>query len=125
MGGVVGCVHKVGFIFIRTGFMGCKVFKGLFRNSYTGVLSGPQSYIRTIMTVFGISGAPIVAPGLRVLCGALITTSAAIRPEIGIAGGILTDTVYTSLVLVILTTIIIAPILLKNSYGDGVQKKKL
>ena len=64
--------------------------------------------------------------GLRIGYGMIARGEVAfITVGIGIACGILTDTVYTSLVLVILTTIIIAPILLKNSYGDGVQKKKL
>ena len=64
--------------------------------------------------------------GLRIGYGMIARGEVAfITVGIGIAGGILTDTVYTSLVLVILTTIIIAPILLKNSYGVGVQKKKL
>jgi len=39
-----------------------------------------------------------------------------ITAGIGLAGGILPDSIYTTLVLVILATIIIAPILLKNSY---------
>lgn len=39
-----------------------------------------------------------------------------ITAGIGLAGGILPDSIYTTLVLVILATIIITPILLKNSY---------
>ena len=39
-----------------------------------------------------------------------------ITAGIGLAGGILSDSIYTTLVLVILVTIIITPILLKNSY---------
>jgi Kef-type K+ transport system membrane component KefB len=39
-----------------------------------------------------------------------------ITAGIGLASGILPDSVYTTLVLVILATIIITPILLKNSF---------
>lgn len=39
---------------------------------------------------------------------------------IGLAVGILSDSIYTTLVLVILTTIIITPILLKNSYKSEI-----
>jgi Kef-type K+ transport system membrane component KefB len=61
--------------------------------------------------------------GLRIGYGMIARGEVAfITVGIGIASGILTDMVYTSLVLVILATIIIAPILLKNSYGNIVQK---
>ncbi len=63
--------------------------------------------------------------GLRIGYGMIARGEVAfIIVGIGITGGILTDMVYTSLVLVILTTIIIAPFLLKNSYGNMTQKKK-
>jgi Kef-type K+ transport system membrane component KefB len=39
-----------------------------------------------------------------------------ITAGIGLASGILPDSIYTTLVLVILATIIITPILLKNSF---------
>jgi Kef-type K+ transport system membrane component KefB len=39
-----------------------------------------------------------------------------ITAGIGLASGVLPDSIYTTLVLVILTTIIITPILLKNSF---------
>ena len=39
-----------------------------------------------------------------------------ITAGIGVASGILPDFIYTSLILVILTTVVITPILLKNSY---------
>ena len=61
--------------------------------------------------------------GLRIGYGMIARGEVAfITVGIGIAGGILTDTIYTSLVLVILATIIITPILLKNSYRDTAKK---
>ncbi len=61
--------------------------------------------------------------GLRIGYGMIARGEVAfITVGIGIAGGILTDMIYTSLVLVILATIIITPILLKNSYQETAKK---
>jgi Kef-type K+ transport system membrane component KefB len=63
--------------------------------------------------------------GLRIGYGMIARGEIAfVTVGMGIAGGILTDAVHTTLVLVILATIIIAPILLKKSYGSVVQKSK-
>jgi Kef-type K+ transport system membrane component KefB len=43
-----------------------------------------------------------------------------ITAGIGLVSGILPDSIYTTLVLVILGTIVIAPILLKNSFRSEI-----
>jgi Kef-type K+ transport system membrane component KefB len=63
--------------------------------------------------------------GLRIGYGMIARGEVAfITIGIGIASGILTDMVHTTLVLVILVTIIITPILLKNSYENDNAVKK-
>ena len=48
-----------------------------------------------------------------------------ITAGIGLMSGILPDSIYTTLVLVILGTIVIAPILLKNSFKSEISNSKL
>ena len=62
--------------------------------------------------------------GLRIGYGMIARGEVAfVTIGMGIAGGILTDMIYTTFVMVILATIIIAPILLKNSYGSEYKSK--
>lgn len=61
--------------------------------------------------------------GLRIGYGMIARGEVAfITAGIGIAGGILSDFVYTTIVLVILGTIVITPILLKNSFKSEISK---
>ena len=63
--------------------------------------------------------------GLRIGYGMLARGEVAfITAVIGVVSGILSDVVYTSLILVILVTIVIAPILLKNSYKVELSNEK-
>jgi len=60
--------------------------------------------------------------GLRIGYGMIARGEVAfITAGIGIASGILSDSIYTTLVLVILATIIITPILLKNSFKSEIS----
>lgn len=42
---------------------------------------------------------------------------------IGLSAGIFDDVIYSPIVLVVLATIFISPILLRNSYGKELEKK--
>ena len=60
--------------------------------------------------------------GLRIGYGMIARGEVAfITAGIGITSGVLQDSTYTTLVLVILATIVITPILLKNSYKSKIQ----
>ena len=61
--------------------------------------------------------------GLRVGYGMIGRGEVAfITIGVGLSTGIFDEVIYSTMVLVVLATIIIAPILLKNSYGNAVQK---
>jgi len=63
--------------------------------------------------------------GLRIGYGMLARGEVAfITAGIGIVSGILSDFIYTSLVLVILTTIVITPIFLRNSYKSELSNNQ-
>lgn len=46
-----------------------------------------------------------------------------ITAGIGLVEGIISEDIYTTLVIVILTTIVLTPILLKNSYKSEISQK--
>ena len=63
--------------------------------------------------------------GLRIGYGMLARGEVAfIIAGIGVVSGVFSDSVYTSVILVILATIVIAPILLKNSYKSELSNKQ-
>jgi Kef-type K+ transport system membrane component KefB len=61
--------------------------------------------------------------GLRVGYGMIGRGEVAfITIGIGLSAGILDDVIYSTIVLVVLITIFISPILLRNSYGKELEK---